>query len=108
MGFNTIPARNIENYSDRSKYMLIDVRSPDEYMEGHIPHALNVPYEEFDAYMPRLSRKLTYVLYCDRGATSLLLARKMFRAGYDVLSVIGGMNAYRGPQSTIRRTGRDH
>ena len=108
MGFNTIPARNIENYSDRSKYMLIDVRSPDEYMEGHIPHALNVPYEEFDGYMPRLSRKLTYVLYCDRGATSLILARKMFRAGYDVLSVIGGMNAYRGPLSTVRRTGRDH
>ena len=107
MGFNTIPARNMENYSDRSKYMLIDVRGPDEYMEGHIPHALNIPYEEFDESMPGLSKKLTYILYCDRGATSLLLARKMFRAGFNVLSVIGGLNAYRGPLTTIHRPGRE-
>lgn len=97
MGFDTIPARNIEKYSDRSKYMILDVRAPDEYMEGHIPHAVNIPYEEFDSSLPGLDRKRTYILYCDRGATSLLLARKMYRAGYDVLSVIGGMNAYRGP-----------
>ena len=97
MGFDTIPARRIEMYSDPLKYTIIDVRDAREFAHGHIPGAINIPYEVFDTKRKTLPRKKTYVLYCDRGATSLLLARKLYRDGYDVLSVIGGMNAYAGP-----------
>ena len=100
MSFDTIPARNIAKYSDSSKYMLIDVRNRDEYVRGHIPGAVNMPYENFDRMRKKLSRKMVYIFYCDRGATSLLAARRLYRDGYDVLSVIGGMHAYTGPLVT--------
>ena len=103
MGFDTIPAKYIERYTDTSRYCMIDVRDSREYYDGHIPNAINIPYEDFDRQMTGLSRKKVYILYCDRGATSLLVARKMYRAGYDVLSVIGGLMAYKGPLEGIRQ-----
>lgn len=96
MGFDTIPAKNISLYADASRYCIIDVRTPEEYAQGHIPGAYNIPYEDFDEYLMRLTHKRSYVFYCDHGATSLLIARKMFREGHDVKSIVGGMNAYRG------------
>ncbi len=97
MKFDTIPAKNLEKYSDRSKYIFIDVRSPEEFWQGHIPGAINIPYETLRVPMSGLGRNKTYILYCDRGATSLLAARRLYQGGYDVLSVIGGLAAYRGP-----------
>ena len=99
MKFDTIPAKDIEKYSDKSKYVLVDVRSVSEYWQSHIPGAINIPYETMKLPMSGMSRDKTYILYCDRGATSLLAARKLYRGGYDVLSVIGGLDAYRGKLS---------
>ena len=59
--------------------------------------AINIPYESIVFPMSGLDRRKTYVLYCDRGATSLLAARKLHEAGYNVLSIIGGLGAYQGP-----------
>lgn len=97
MNFDTIPAKYLERYSDRLRYVLVDVRSPEEFWQGHIPGAINIPYETMQLPMSGLNRQKTYILYCDRGATSLLAARKLYQGGYDVLSVIGGLAAYRGP-----------
>ena len=101
MKFDTISAKKLEQYSDRTKYVLVDVRSPSEYWEGHIPGAINIPYESMERPLSGLSRNKTYILYCDRGAVSLLAARRLYSRGYDVVSVIGGLSAYRGPLSKV-------
>lgn len=97
MSFDTIPAKSLEKYSDPFRYVTVDVRSRKEFLQGHVPGAVNVPYEALKASLDGFDRAKTYILYCDRGAVSLLAARKMFREGYNVLSVIGGLAAYRGP-----------
>ena len=94
MSFDTISARNISKYSDASRYMIIDIRDRSEYARGHIPGAVNIPYGDLDMHMRRFSRNKTYIFYCDRGSTSLLAARKCYRNGYDVLSLVGGYAAY--------------
>lgn len=100
MYFDTISAKDIEKYSGSSKYVLVDVRSYGEYRQGHIPGAVNIPYEQMNTILPRFDRNKKYIFYCDRGATSLLAARKLYRHGFDVFSVIGGLSAYRGSLTT--------
>ena len=97
MSFNTISARNISQYSNASKYRIIDVRNYVEYAKGHIPGVINMPYPILERDMIRLQKTKTYIFYCDRGSTSLLVARKFYSCGYDVLSVVGGFSAYEGP-----------
>ena len=94
MSFDTISARNILKYSKTSKYMIIDVRSYEVFAYGHIPGAVNMPYETLDGQMRRLSKTKIYIFYCERGSTSLLAARKFYRNGYNVLSLVGGYRAY--------------
>lgn len=45
--------------------------------------------------MHRLPKNRPLVLYCDYGSTSLLAARKLGREGYEVYTVVGGIEAMR-------------
>jgi len=48
------------------KAALIDVRSPDEYLAGHIPGAVNIPAERIAAEKRRLPKDKTapLIFYC--------------------------------------------
>ena len=52
-------------------------------------------YEKIDQWMHRLPKNRPLVLYCDYGSTSLLAARKLGREGYEVYTVVGGIEAMR-------------
>lgn len=51
------------------EWLLIDVRSPQEYAESHIPGAINMPHEEIDDYIEQLSdaRDKPIIIYCRSG-----------------------------------------
>lgn len=53
------------------------------------------PYDFLEDYKKRLPRNRLLVLYCEWGTTSILAGRKLSQYGYDVLSVNGGLQAYR-------------
>lgn len=71
----------------------IDLREEEEYRKKHIRGAVSMPYEIFPEHFMRLPHNRTYVLYCKRGATSMLAADKMMEKGYQVCSLSGGMEA---------------
>jgi len=66
--------------------VLLDVRPEDEYNKGHIPDAINIPFDELTSQLKKLSKNKEYVAYC-RGpfcvfaddAVSMLI-KKGFRA----------------------------
>jgi rhodanese-related sulfurtransferase/DNA-binding transcriptional ArsR family regulator len=43
---------------------VVDVRPPDEYRQGHLPGALNIPPDAIDAHVDRLRRDVPVVAYC--------------------------------------------
>lgn len=49
--------------------ILLDVRSPEEFAEGHIPGAINVPHDHIDEYLATLSdhKDKPVVVYCRSG-----------------------------------------
>lgn len=96
MSFETIRANDITNYIGRSNVLIIDLRDKEDYMKGHIPSAVNIPYDNLENEKNRLSRHTLLILYCDRGHISLMAARDLMKYGYQIKSVHGGIQAYHG------------
>jgi rhodanese-related sulfurtransferase len=96
MGFETIRAKDIENYIGQQDNVIIDIRESFEYARAHIPTAINIPYNDFDSNKNSLPFNKTLILYCDRGNLSLFLARELSKEGFQVKNIYGGIRAYRG------------
>lgn len=88
-----IGVNEIKKYQNKEQVTFIDLRDAKDYQKRHIRGAVSMPYELFLTQYMKLSKNSVYILYCDRGATSILAAATMQSAGYRVRSLAGGMNA---------------
>lgn len=78
--------------------VIIDVRKPTEYAEGHIAGAslLNVLDEKtFDNGISKLDKQKTYYIYCRSGRRSQTATKKMQQQGLKVFDLQGGFNAWK-------------
>lgn len=99
MRFENISPDEIFESAKLEKALIVDLREHELYLSGHIPGAINVPYdfiENDDYYLPNTK---TIILYCERGGQSLLAARTLSKKGYRILNVVGGILQYRGPMN---------
>lgn len=73
--------------------VVIDVRTPNEYAQGHLADArnLDVMTPQFREEAGKLDADKTYYLYCRSGNRSGQAARIMREMGYDAYNV-GGLN----------------
>ncbi len=90
----TISARELERYAREGKYLIIDLRSREDYRQDHVRGAVNVPQGRFRAELSGRQGE-TVILYCDRGALSMAVSRELEKHGYHAKSVVGGFRAYR-------------
>ena len=88
----------VKMMKDEKNYIILDVRRPDEYAEGHIPGAINVPNEEIgSAEIEELPDKSQMILvYCRSGRRSKEAARKLARLGYTNIVEFGGILDWKG------------
>ena len=79
-------------------YILLDVRTPEEFVEKHIPGAINVPNETIgSAEIPELPDKDQLILvYCRSGNRSKQAAEKLVALGYTNVVEFGGINDWPG------------
>ena len=81
-----------------SDYILLDVRRIDEFEDGHIPGAINIPNESIGeeeiAELPDKSQMI-YV-YCRSGNRSKQAAKKLVALGYTNVIEFGGILDYSG------------
>ena len=95
MSLDFISQKEVLKYIQSKDSVVIDIRDKALYQKGHIPGALSMPYDTFDDTDPILRKYGTIILCCEHGATSLLLGRRLSQSGYRVLSIGGGMEAWR-------------
>lgn len=89
--------------ADRSELdLIVDVREPAEYSDGHVPRAVNIPRGllelRADPASPAADASLTadrsarILVYCTKGpgARSLLAAQTLSDMGYERVEVLGG------------------
>ena len=74
-------------------YIILDVRRADEYAEGHIPGAINIPNESIgEEDIPQLPDKAQLILvYCRSGRRSKEAAEKLSKLGYTNIAEFGGI-----------------
>lgn len=90
----SVDANHFENAIHANSVQLIDVRSANEYAEGHIAHAANIDalQNDFLAKAQRsLSKKKPAYVYCRSGKRSMMAANKLAKAGYKVINLRGGI-----------------
>ena len=79
-------------------YIILDVRTKEEYQEKHIPGAVNLPNETIGTEdIPELPVKEQLILfYCRSGNRSKQAAKKLSALGYTNIIEIGGINDWTG------------
>lgn len=70
--------------------LVVDVREPFEYVEGHVPGARSMPMGTVPDRYDELPRDGTLYLVCAVGARSMQVARYLDHLGFDVRNVAGG------------------
>lgn len=96
MSFRVITAEDLraELRSGKSKVLVVDARTAEEYRRGHISGAINIPPQKFNAiagYLPA-NKRIPLVFYC-RGYNCTLsqsAATQALRAGYTNIRLFRG------------------
>ena len=84
--------------AEETDYILLDVRTPEEFAEKHIPNAINVPNETIGKDdIPELPRKDQMIfVYCRSGNRSKHASEKLAKLGYTNIYEFGGINDWTG------------
>ena len=99
LGYRQISMNDaVKMMKDEKNYIILDVRRPDEFAEGHIPGAINVPNEEIGtAEIAELPNKSQLILvYCRSGRRSKEASEKLVKLGYTNIVEFGGINDWKG------------
>ncbi|MGD9949218.1 MAG: rhodanese-like domain-containing protein [Desulfobulbus sp.] len=101
-GYQDINVDRLREYMARrqeSDYVLVDVRQPDEYVQGHIPGSVLIPLGEIPERMNELPVDKDVVVYCRSGKRSrgaaLFIASRPYVAA-TVFNMTGGILAWNG------------
>ena len=83
---------------EESGYIILDVRTPEEFADKHIPGAVNIPNETIGTEeIPELPDKDQLILvYCRSGNRSKQASEKLATLGYTNVVEFGGINSWPG------------
>lgn len=94
--------KGLKEYAEAENAVLLDVRTPQEYGEGHIPGSKNVPLQTLDKVRSVVENKdVELFVYCYSGARSKQATVVLGQMGYTNVQNIGGIAAYQGKVESI-------
>ncbi len=88
----------IEKNKNNPEFMILDVRTPQEYAMEHISGAMNLDYysQSFQTDLNRLNKGNTYLIYCRTGRRSGHTLNMMRELGFSgVYDIAGGIKAWK-------------
>ena len=87
--------------------LILDVRTAEEYAEGHIPGAVNIHFRDIPAQIERIRafNSDTVIVYCERGVRAGIAEKALVEAGFSsVMQLAGDMPAWRAASFPIVRS----
>ncbi|MDV7140247.1 rhodanese-like domain-containing protein [Maribacter sp. TH_r10] len=99
LGCSQIKEKNITEVArtELDTILLVDVRTPKEYNEGHLDNAVNIDWMDdgFVSGFEKIDKDKTIYLYCRSGRRSASAAKYLDSLGYsEVYNLKGGYMAY--------------
>ena len=91
------PITDFSNDDLKGGAVLVDVRTPEEYDQGHLEGALNIDWfaPDFASQWEGIDKDQTIYVYCKVGGRSAKAAQKLDSLGYrHVVNLTGGYDAY--------------
>ena len=84
--------------AEETDYIILDVRTQEEFASGHIPDAISIPNEAIGTTeIPELPNKDQLILvYCRSGNRSKQASEKLAALGYTNIVEFGGINSWSG------------
>ena len=94
----------LNDTDDTARPLVVDVREPDEWAEGHIADARHIPLGQLAAHVQELPHDRDIVLVCHMGMRSERATVLLRRAGFDrAINMTGGMAAWENQRLPIAR-----
>jgi len=84
----------IKKNKDEPDFVILDVRTPEEYAEDHLEGSRNIDYNspDFTSKLEEMNKNNTYIVYCRSGVRSRNAANSMSKVGYNkIYNVLGGI-----------------
>ena len=89
--------KGLQKYRNTRGAVLIDLRSPEEYRQGHVPDSKNIPLSQLDKITSLIKDKERQVfVYCHSGSQSRQAISQLQHMGYTNVTNLGGIVSYRG------------
>lgn len=81
--------RTIDSIMKENNYIIVDVRTKEEYDIGHVKGAINIPYDVINSKdnLAKLDKNKTIVVYCRSGKRSDIAYNTLKDLGYDVFDL---------------------
>ncbi len=89
-----VSAQQFYQLVQKNQCIVLDVRTAQEYQQGHIPGAKNIDFysDSFRQVLSRLPRDTAYCVYCRSGRRSTITAQQMARMGFhQIYNLQGGI-----------------
>jgi rhodanese-related sulfurtransferase len=77
-------------------YVLVDVRTPEEYASEHIPGSILIPYDTIASRSPVKEKDALVILYCRSGNRSGIAKRTLLSLGFSNVEDFGGIGRWKG------------
>ena len=88
---------------DANRVFLLDVRNESEFSEGHIPGAFHAPYTRLVDHIQELPENRQILVHCKAGGRSGRACAYLRRAGYEVVNLAGGFDAWEAAGAPVER-----
>ncbi|MBQ9764201.1 MAG: rhodanese-like domain-containing protein [Phascolarctobacterium sp.] len=82
----------------KEDFVLLDVRTQEEFDAGHIAGAVLLPYDEINVKAATVlpDKEKEIVLYCRSGRRSAIAKKELVELGYKDVEDFGGVNRWKG------------
>lgn len=105
-GVEVVKANDFEQKMSNPEVQILDVRTPEEYSGGHIPHASNcdVLSSDFEEKVAVLDKEKPVMVYCKMGGRSSKAATKLKEMGFKhIMDLEGGMMSWEEAEKPIEK-----
>jgi rhodanese-related sulfurtransferase len=92
-GYRNVSSEEAKQLIDNKDVVVLDVRTPEEYQEGHIPNAILIPLQELENKLNELDKKEHYLVVCRSGNRSAQASEVLTSNSFaNIYNMTGGMN----------------
>ncbi len=94
--FKNIDVHQAKAMIEQGEVMIVDIRNPEAYNQGHIQGAVLVTKNNMAEFIDKADKSKPLICYCSKGISSCLACLDFKKAGFSMLySIKGGFDAWK-------------